>query len=348
MHADKLVDYCAEVEKDEKVLIAAPPCASELVEALNAEVASRDAFPMTLWFYDDKILRAMKKNFDELPEPSHLEAAVEESDVFIALRSFENRAEDSDVTSEQDQEFTKTVKDFFEKAYQCRSVLSRHPTSGMAQHSGMATTEFEDFFYSAVDRDWSEVEESQQELADKLDEGSKLRIVSGETDLEMSIEGMSGVNLIGKYNMPGSEVLTAPVPDSVEGKVEFDFPVYYKGNKIEDIRLEFKDGRVTGFSASKNEEDLESLIDTDEGSDRVGEIGFGMNCDIDRYTGIIALDEKIGGTVHLALGRAYEESVGDKERNDSSVHVDMLIDTREKGKIVVDGEEIFQEGEYLD
>lgn len=89
------------------------------------------------------------------------------------------------------------------------------------------------------------------------------------------------------------------------------------------------------------------MIDTDECSDRVGEIGFGMNRDLDRYTGIIALDEKIGGTVHLALGRAYEESVGDRERNDSSVHVDMLIDTREEGEIMVDGEEIFRDGEYL-
>jgi aminopeptidase len=215
MHAEKLVDYCAEVEKGEKVLIAAPPCASELVEALNAEVASRDAFPMTLWFYDDKIFRAIKKNFDELPEPSHLEAAVEESDAFIALKSFENRAEDSDVPAEKDQEFTKTVKDFFEKAYECRSVLSRHPTAGMAQHADMSTREFEDFFYNAVDRDWSEVEEDQKRLADKLDEGSKLRVVSGKTDLKMSIEGMNGVNLVGKYNMPGSEVLTAPVVDSV-------------------------------------------------------------------------------------------------------------------------------------
>jgi aminopeptidase len=142
-------------------------------------------------------------------------------------------------------------------------------------------------------------------------------------------------------------VFTAPVPDSVDGEVLFDKPVVVQGREVLDARLVFEEGRVVEHSASKNEDVLTSLLETDEGSDRLGELGIGMNRDIDRFTYNMLFDEKMGDTVHMAIGMAYEDTVGEgNERNDSAVHTDMIVDMAEDSRIEVDGEVVQEDGTF--
>ena len=230
-----------------------------------------------------------------------------------------------------------------------RWVGTQFPASGNAQKAEMSTEAYEDFVYRAVDRDWDEQREFQAQMVEILDEASEVRIVSGEeTDLTMSVDGMIPENDADDANMPGGEVFTAPVPDSVEGTVHFDLPRMWRGQEILDARLTFEDGEVVEYSASQHEDALDEILETDDGARRLGELGIGMNRGIDQFTYNMLFDEKMGDTVHMALGRAYEENVGeDRERNDSSIHVDMITDMSEDSYIEVDGEVVQRDGTFV-
>ena len=187
------------------------------------------------------------------------------------------------------------------------------------------------------------------QLVDILEGADEVRIRSGETtDVTMSIAGNPPLNDYGENNLPGGEVFTAPIPDSVEGEVLFDMPLYHQGREVTDVYLRFEDGDVVDHAAAKNEALLTEVLDTDEGASRLGELGIGMNRDVDRFTYNMLFDEKMGDTVHMAVGRAYEDTVGeDNERNESAVHVDMIVDMSEDSEIVVDGEQIQTDGTFV-
>ncbi|MDX1745111.1 MAG: aminopeptidase, partial [Halobacteriales archaeon] len=212
-----------------------------------------------------------------------------------------------------------------------------------------STEAYENFVWEAINKDWDEQREFQENLVEILEDGSEVRIVSGEgTDVTMSISGMIPLNDYGEHNLPGGEVFTAPVRDSVAGDVHFDMPLYHSGREVQDVRLTFEDGEVVGHSAGKNEDLLTELLDTDEGASRLGELGIGMNRDIDRFTYNMLFDEKMGDTVHMALGMAYEDCVPDGQvRNDSAIHVDMIVDMAEDSHITVDGEVIQRDGTFV-
>jgi aminopeptidase len=164
----------------------------------------------------------------------------------------------------------------------------------------------------------------------------------------MSIAGNETLNDHGEHNLPGGEVFTAPVRDSVEGTVHFDMPVYRNGREIRGARLVFEDGRVVDHAADRNEEVLTGILDTDEGARYLGELGIGMNRSIDRFTYNMLFDEKMGDTVHMAVGNAYPETVGDdNERNESAEHVDMIVDMSESSAIEVDGEVVQRDGTFV-
>ena len=164
----------------------------------------------------------------------------------------------------------------------------------------------------------------------------------------MSIDGMVPVNRAGDHELPDGEVFTAPIPDSVKGEVLFDNPLMTRGREIQDVHLRFKDGEVVEHSAGKNEELLSSILDTDDGTRRLGEIGIGMNRDIDRFTSNMLFDEKMVDTVHMALGWAYEESVGpDRKRNNSAIHTDMIVNMAEDSTIEIDGEVVQRNGRFV-
>lgn len=232
-----------------------------------------------------------------------------------------------------------------------KACVTEYPTHASAQEAGMSLTEYADFVYRACtfNRDepvkaWRRVSAYQQELADKLNGVSNLRIIATDTDLRLRVGGRKWVNCDGHENMPDGEIFVSPHEDSVEGVVRFSFPGTYSGQEIEDIRLEFKEGKVVDADALRGRDLLLALLDTDEGSRRVGELGIGTNTGINRFTRNMLFDEKMAGTIHLALGASLRESGG---TNTSAIHWDMLCDLRQGGRIIADGDVIYEGGRFL-
>ena len=171
-----------------------------------------------------------------------------------------------------------------------------------------------------------------------------MQIVGENTDIKFRIKGRQGIKCDGHRNMPDGEVFIAPVETSTSGYIQYSFPAIKNGVAVPDVRLEFKNGKVIKASASKNEEYLRQMIKTDKGACMLGEFGIGLNPEIKKFISNILFDEKINGTIHLALGMAYKEGNG---KNKSALHWDMIKDLRTNGKIIIDGKVIQKDGKFL-
>ncbi len=346
-HAKILVDWSTGVEEGDNVVIKASEEAKELVIALKKEIAKKGAKPVTL-YSSNEANRAYLKNFEgEFETPEHVLALMEEADVLIGISSDPNLKAMSDVPGETLAEYSKAREPIREETLSKRWCGTQHPTNAQAQEAGMSLDDYKDFVYDAILRDWQEIHDLQEDLKVKLDEGEEIYIEGPETELTMKIDGMFGVNSDGDHNMPSGEVFTAPVVDSVEGTILFDKPLIHRGNEINGVRLKFEDGEVVEFSAEQNEEALKDILETDEGAKRLGELGIGTNRGIDVFTKNMLFDEKMGDTIHLALGRSYPRCVGeDREQNESAVHVDMIKDMSE-GVLKIDDEVIIEDGKFF-
>jgi aminopeptidase len=184
---------------------------------------------------------------------------------------------------------------------------------------------------------WQELSASQEALAKRLAAGREVRIEADGTDLRLKVHGRRWINSDGKHNMPSGEVFTGPIEDSAEGTIRFTVPSSPRGVEVADVSLTFEGGRVVEARAQRGNDYLEAALETDAGACYLGELGIGTNVGIDRATGSILLDEKMAGTVHLALGRSYPETGG---TNDSALHWDLICDLREGGRLTLDGEPI--------
>jgi aminopeptidase len=205
--------------------------------------------------------------------------------------------------------------------------------------------QYEDFIFEAVLRDWDAEAARMKRIADVFDATDEVRIEGHGTDLMLSLAGRTGVIEAGHVNMPGGEVFYSPLEDSAEGTIEFsEFPAVYLGREVEGARLVFESGRVIDASARAGEEHLLRTLDTDEGSRRIGELGIGCNPGIQRYMKNVAFDEKIDGTVHLAVGNSYSFTGG---TNISAVHWDLVKDLRGEGRLYADGRVVQQDGQWL-
>ncbi len=225
-----------------------------------------------------------------------------------------------------------------------------YPIEAQAQEAAMSFEEYEDFVYSSclVDRkdpvqEWKKVYQQQQGISDFLDQATVIHIFGEDTDLAFNVKGRRWINCGGKENMPDGEVFTAPIEDSVNGTIRFTFPGIVTGREVEDIRLVFKDGKVVKATAAKGEELLQQLLKV-EGTDRVGETAIGTNYGITRFTKNMLFDEKMGGTIHVALGNSYPESGG---KNKSAIHWDILKDMKKNGEIYADREIFYKKGKFL-
>jgi aminopeptidase len=348
-HAEVLVDHCTDVGPEDDVMIRAPTQAEDLVVALYDQLGKRGARPTTAW-RSPRAGRAYTRvmGVEDFRAKEHRLAAMEETDAVILVIGETNTAEGSDVDSEKSAAAGRARGPILDARLDKRWVITQHPTPAHAQKAGMSTEAWTDFLYNAVNRDWAAQREFQEQMADVLDPADEVRIVSGEaTDLHLSVTGMSVLNDDGEQNMPGGEVATCPTPDSVEGEVAFDIPLLHSGREIRDVRLTFENGEVTDHAASRNEGALTSVLETDDGVRRVGELGIGMNRGIDRITYSTLFDEKTGDTVHVALGNAMEECVpDDREFNESAIHVDMLVDMSTESRIEVDDEIVQRNGTF--
>lgn len=347
-HAAVAVDHSTRVEPGDNVVIVADATAEDLAVALHERIGDVGANPIFV-SGSQRARRAFLRARDEFETPSHELALIRESDVVIHVRGATNATEGSDIPSETEAAYSRASKPVREERLTKRWLVTQYPASGNAQLAEMSREAYENFVWDAVLQDWEQQGAHQEQLVDILEPAADVRIVSGDaTDLSLSIKDNHAVNDSAEHNLPGGEVFTAPVVDSVEGTVLFDKPLYHQSREIIDPYLEFKNGEVVEYSASKHESVLGEVLDTDEGARRLGELGIGMNRNIDRFTYNVLFDEKMGDTVHLAVGMAYDECVGNgNEVNESAVHVDMIVGMEEDSRIEVDGEVIQQNGRFV-
>jgi aminopeptidase len=226
------------------------------------------------------------------------------------------------------------------------------PTNAHAQDAEMSLSEYEDFVFGAchVNRDqdpiehWEAVSTELTARARALEGVRELRIVGPDTDLRVVVDGRPWLPSDGRHNMPDGEIFTSPVETGTEGEIYFAFPSIFQGREVEDVRLRFSEGRVVHAEASSGQDYLRALIGTDEGSAVLGEVAFGLNYEIDRFTRDILFDEKIGGTMHLALGGGFDEA---GTRNKSDLHWDLICDLRRDGEVYADGELVWRAGSFI-
>ena len=350
-HAEIIVNHSTDLSEGDNVVIDAAPEAEDLVVALHELIGEIGANPLTVTKRTgQRAERAYLRNHDgEFELPTHEMALIEEVDVHVGIRGYGNVTETSDVDPETNSAYGKARRPILDERLSKRWCLTQYPTEGFAQLAEMSTEAYEDFVWDAINQDWEAQRAHQERMVEIMDPAEEVRIVSGgTTDLAMSVAGNHTINDFGRHNLPGGEVFTAPVPESVEGEVLFDLPLYHQGREVTDVHLVFEDGEVVEGSAGKNEEVLTEVLNTDEGARRIGELGIGMNRDIDRFTYNMLFDEKMGDTVHMAVGRAYDETVGEgNEANQSAVHVDMIVDMAEESRIEVDGEVVQRNGTFV-
>ena len=349
-HAAVVVDHSIDLQDGDDLVIDAHPVAEDLVVALHELAADRGANPLVVQDrLGERYQRAFLRNREEFETPGHMEALYEAMDKYIAIRGNGNVTETSDVDPETTAAYQQSQQPLLTERLSKPWCLTQYPAAANAQLARMSTEGYEDFVWDAVNKDWDQVREHQSQMVDILDPADEVRIVSGDTtEVTMSIDGNPTLNDYGEKNLPGGEVFTAPVVDSVEGEVLFDKPLYHQGREITDVFLRFEGGEVTDHSAAKNESLLAEVLSTDEGANKLGELGIGMNRDIDRFTYNMLFDEKMGDTVHMAVGKSIGESVGEaNEGNDSSVHTDMIVDMSEDSYIEVDGEVVQRDGTFV-
>jgi aminopeptidase len=336
--AKLLVHTSTKVKRGDTVLIQIVDEGQALATEISKEVARVGGQPLiimtpseaTRGFYqvaDDDTLTIM---------PTHYLALVKASDVIVSIRSNTTTTSLSNIDSTKIRARSKALQPLQEARLSKRWCVTQYPTAGYAQDAEMALSEYEDFVYSAILIDWEEEVAVMMGLKELMEETDEVRLLGEETDLTMSIRGRTAVVGGPTHNVPGGEVFTAPLDDSAHGKIYFDLPAIYQGKEVEGVRLRFEGGRVVEYSAEKNETLLKSMIETDEGARRLGELGIGANRGIQRFTKNILFDEKIDGTIHLALGRAYKECGG---VNESAIHWDMIktMDPAKGSRILFDG-----------
>jgi aminopeptidase len=354
-----LVHYSTRVQKDDVCVIQSTTAAEPLVQAVYEEVLRAGGLPVMQLttsgaqaaFYE----LATDRQLDWIAPPT--EWVVEHSDVRIAIMADVNSRELSRADPKKQARTQKARKPIMETAMrraaagEHRWALTLFPTHAYASEAGMSLSEYEDFYYAAclaTDGDpvtaWRRQSDQVNHLAEWIQGKDEVRIQAEGTDITLGIAGRTWIPCVGEHNMPDGEFFTGPVEDSVNGEIAFSFPASYGGRTVSGVRFRFEDGKVVHASAEQGEEFLLEMLDTDEGARRLGELGIGTNFGIATGTKEILLDEKIGGTVHMAIGMSYPESGG---TNSSAVHWDMVCDLRKGGSITVDGEELQRDGKFL-
>ena len=350
-----LVNYSTKVGEGDTCLIEGPSAAEPLVAAIYEQVLDAGGHPVvSLGFEGQQVAYLEGASDAQLEWISPLARwAAEESDCRIAIWADTNTRELSGVPPERQTKRRAATRPLME-AMMKRAAAGEHrwvgtmfPTNAHAADAEMSLVGFEDFYFRAclADADdplgaWKHASEECHRLAEWIQGHEEVRITAPGTDLTLGIAGRTFIAADGEHNMPDGEFFTGPVEDSVEGEVSFHLPATIGGREVAGVRLRFEAGRVVDATAERGEEFLVSMLDTDDGARRLGELGIGTNYGIEHGTRSILLDEKIGGTVHLAVGASYPETGGE---NESAVHTDLVCDLRQGGKLEVDGE-VMQEG----
>jgi aminopeptidase len=357
--AKTLIEYSTEVKKGDKVMIRSNTLAVPLVEEVYKEILIQGGHPelyLGTANVPDIFFRYAQNHQLEYTPP-FLKYYIENVDVVITIDAEYNPKNLTNVNPEKIatvQKARKVISETFMRRDgegTLRWCLTVYPTHAMAQEASMSLMEYEDFVYQACFvknsdpvAQWKKLSQTQEKIVTYLKDKSLLRIEGEDTDLTASIEGRTWINSDAHRNFPSGELFTGPVEDSVEGTIRFTYPGIYMGREIEDISLTFEKGMVVKASAKKGDDFLQEMLNIDEGARKVGEIGIGTNYGITKFTKNILFDEKIGGTIHLALGFSIPVTKG---KNISAIHWDILKDMKSGGRLYADGELFYEDGKFL-
>jgi aminopeptidase len=354
-----LVGYSTEVKEGEVVSIDGESAAEPLLRAVYEEVLKAGANPILNVGLSGQSASYFKHASDaQLDWVSPVSGwLVENVDVRIAVGASENTRELSAIPPERQSRRQKAMGDLMARSMErsasggLRWCYTLYPTNAYAAEAEMSLADYEDFYFGACladDEDpltaWERASAETTRLAEWIEGREEVHVVAPGTDITLGIAGRKFIPCDGRHNMPDGEFFTGPIEDSAQGEVTFHLPALLGGREVSGVRLRFDSGKVVDASAERGEAYLIELLDTDPGARRLGELGIGTNYAIDRGTREVLLDEKIGGTVHLAVGRSYPESGG---TNESAVHTDLVCDLRQGGKIVVDGETLQEDGRFV-
>ena len=350
-YARLLVERCLDVQPGWQVLIRTTPLARPLLEELCRLIGGREAYAVvrmgwTPWPLDYVwAAEAPEELLGELPDVDRY--ACDHMDARITLEAPENTREGAELSPERLALVKQAEQTFFRRtmADEIPWVGCQYPTQALAQDADMTLGQFEELLYGACLIDWTGLAETMRRRMAHFDEAEQVRIVGEGTDLTLSLSGRHGDVDDGHVNMPGGEFYFSPLEDSADGVIEFsEFPAVYQGHEFTGIRLEFRGGRVVDATATRSEEALIAVLDRDEGARRLGELGIGCNPGITRFMRNTLYDEKIDGTVHLALGHGYPKVGG---TNLSTVHWDIVKDLRGSGRLELDGRVVQEDGTWL-
>jgi aminopeptidase len=357
--ASILVGYSTEVKEGETVAIEGSSMAEPLLLAVYEQVLKAGANPILNASLEGQSVSYYKHASDaQLDWISPVtEWMADNVDVRIAIAASANTRELSAIPPERQTRRQTATGELLGKmmersaAGDFRWVVTLFPTNAFASEAEMSLVDYEDFYYSACLADdddpltaWKRTSAETERLAEWIEGHEEVRVTAPGTDIKLGIADRKFIPCAGRHNMPDGEFFTGPIEDSVEGEVTFHLPALVGGREVSGVRLRFEAGKVVDASAERGEEFLVELLDTDEGARRLGELGIGTNYAIDRGTREVLLDEKLGGTVHMAVGRSYPESGG---VNESAVHTDLVCDLRGGGKIEVDGEDFQVDGKFV-
>jgi aminopeptidase len=365
--ARTLVNYCVEVREDDLVGIVAQPPATPLIKEVLREVLRQGGYPYLLPFglplpvlgYEnlDRIFfeEASQKQLQH--QDRFYKDLCENFDVRIVIMSAYSTKNLNDIDPDRLTIRSRAYRDIMDTYFrrmqtrELRRVGTLFPTEAYAADAGMTLTELEDYVYRTTFSDqadpiaeWTKIRDEQQKLVDWLDGKKQVQVTGPHIDLKLSIEGRTFENSDGKQNMPSGEIYTGPVEDSVEGWVHFTHPAILSGREVHGVKLEFQNGQVVKATADQGQDFLESMLNVDQGARYLGEFAIGTNHQINRFIKNILFDEKIGGTIHMALGKGYP-STG--SLNQSAIHWDMICDMRQGGQIQVDGELFYDSGKFM-
>jgi aminopeptidase len=362
--AKVLVEHSARIVAGDRVLIEGTTAAEPLIRELYIQILEKGGlphpmigFPGMVPFVQEDMYLTYAKDTQLDFVPTFYKLAYEEFESRIRIHSATNTRATSSIDPVKAQRHSKAISTITESQMRrgadggFKWVTTLYPTDGFAQDAGMSLKDYEDFVFNAVHANeddpiayWNSTAAGQQRAIDFLADKDKVTLRGPNVDLTLSIKGRKFMNSTGIHNMPDGEIFTGPVEESLNGWVKYTYPAIYGGVAVEGAELKFKDGRVEQATAAKNQEYLIKMLDSDKGSRYVGEFAIGTNNDINKFTGNILFDEKIGGTFHMALGAGYPET---GSHNKSSIHWDMICDLRTDSEITVDGELFYKNGKFV-
>ncbi len=346
--AKHVIKYCLNVKPKETVIISGSSEAEKFIEELYKEIILAKANPLVSMHPKNLDYFFFKhSNNNQLKDfPSYWYNAIKKADAYIEVDTQFNPRELSSCSPKKIEIREKIMEPILEKVFGgkggVRNVVVAYPCLAHAIEAEMSLDEWEDFVFLSCLIDWKQLSKKYEKIAKKFHHGEEVHVIGENIDLKFSIKDKNALLEDGKENVPGGEIYMAPVKKTMNGFIKFEFPSFYNGREIKDIFLRFKNGKVIEANAKKNEQVLRSIIKSDKNASYVGEFGIGINPMITKYTNNLLFDEKISGTIHIALGMSYEENGGG---NDSMVHWDLVKDMK-NARIILDNKVVQENGKW--